>query len=198
MTSLRVERGAVFVDRDGVICENRPDHVTSWSEFVFVPGAVEALASLSRAKVPLYIVTNQAVVGRGLLSRRSLDQIHEKMLGVLYGSGATVASILVCPHHPDDQCACRKPNPGLLREAEARFDIDLKRSFMIGDAATDIEAGQSAGTTTILVKTGRGADTVRRRGAPKADFVAEDLVDAAIWILSQKAVRIGRTEVRTR
>jgi D-glycero-D-manno-heptose 1,7-bisphosphate phosphatase len=199
MISSRGERGAVFIDRDGVICENRDDHVKSWSEFNFIPGSVEALAALSRARMPLYIVTNQAIIGRGMVSRRNLDVIHEKMIDVFHGSGVKIESVLVCPHHPDDKCPCRKPEPGLLTDVAFRNKISLQRSFMIGDSLTDVEAGARAGCTTILVRTGRGGAAIPGiDGAEfRPDFVADDLVDAAIWVLAQNALRIG-SEVRLR
>jgi D-glycero-D-manno-heptose 1,7-bisphosphate phosphatase len=192
---------AVFVDRDGVICENRSDYVKTWSEFVFVPGSVEALASLSNVGARLFVVTNQAVVGRGLISRRQLDVMHEKMLDVLSGAGAKIEGILVCAHHPDDRCDCRKPKPGLLLDAALRFKIDLEGSFMIGDAASDIEAGARAGTGTVLVLTGRGKESIEVRsfGKHKPDFIADDLVDAAIWVMGQQTMRAGgRAAARAR
>lgn len=201
MISSAAERGAVFVDRDGVICQNRDDYVKSWAEFDFVPGSIEALAALTRTATRLYVFTNQSVVGRGLITRRTLDTIHEKMRDVLAGNGVKIAGILVCPHHPDDDCGCRKPQPGLLYQAEREFKVDLSRSFVIGDALSDVEAGAVAGCTTILVKSGRGAAAARARGTAKhkPDFIADDLVDAAIWVMAQQAAQIGaRTEVRSR
>lgn len=193
MTSRDGRTPAVFIDRDGVICENRADYVKSWSEFSFVPGAVEAIASLTRANVRLFIVTNQSAVGRGLMSRRQLDVIHEKMLDYMGGAGGRVAAILVCPHHPDDACACRKPKPGLLEEAYDRFKVDLSSSFLVGDHHSDIEAGARAGCETVLVRTGRGEEALAARDAWRAQptFIADDLVDAAIWILGRRAMRIG-------
>ena len=181
--------GAVFVDRDGVIGENRPDYVKSWSEFAFVPGAIEAMAALTRIGSPIVVVTNQSAVGRGLLSRRQLDVIHERMLDALAASGAKVEAIMVCPHHPDDACACRKPEPGMLTDAAERHKIDLGRSYLIGDHSTDIEAGARAGCRTILVRTGRGAQIAAdaRDWRYQPDFVADDLVDAALWIVADKA-----------
>ena len=184
---------AVFVDRDGVICENRPDHVKSWAEFAFIPGSVEALASFTRAGVPVFVTTNQAAVGRGVISRHQLDVIHDRMLSVIRGSGAKVQDILICTHHPDDRCSCRKPEPGLLLDAASAHDIDLAHSFMIGDSGSDVIAGARAGCSTVLVRTGRGRDTIRDRswGEHKPDFVADDLVDATIWILGRKAMDYG-------
>ena len=184
--------GAVFIDRDGVICANRSDYVKTWSEFEFISGSIEALASLRRTGERLVVVTNQSAVGRGLLSRRGLDVIHERMLDALGASGAKVEAVVVCPHHPDDGCACRKPEPGLLADAADRLKLDLSLSFMIGDHRTDIEAGARAGCTTILVRTGRSARIERAdpAGWPvPPDFVGDDLVDAALWLLAQRAVQ---------
>ncbi|MFA5891002.1 MAG: D-glycero-beta-D-manno-heptose 1,7-bisphosphate 7-phosphatase [Actinomycetota bacterium] len=200
MTAQDRKEPAIFLDRDGVICENRPDHVKSWSEFVFIPGSVEALASLTRAKRRVFVVTNQSAIGRAMMTRRTLDDIHERMLDVVEGSGARIEAILVCPHHPDDKCECRKPKPGLLRAAAAERGVDLEASFLVGDTGTDLRAGAAAGCRTILVRTGRGAETIRDRswGRRAPDFVADDLVDAAIWILAQEAIgrrARGRAEV---
>jgi D-glycero-D-manno-heptose 1,7-bisphosphate phosphatase len=193
MTASEGKTPAVFIDRDGVVCENRPDHVKSWSEFVFVPGSVEALASLSNAGVRVFIVTNQAIVGRGVISRRALDVIHERMLDVLTGAGVRIEAVLVCPHHPEDRCRCRKPQPGLLLDAALRDKVDLESSIVVGDAGGDIEAGARAGCETVLVRTGRGAATISARewGEHPPDFIADDLVDAAIWILGRRAIQPG-------
>lgn len=184
------KRSAVFIDRDGVICENRSDYVTAWSEFSFIAGAIEAIASLTRGRARLFVVTNQSAVGRGLMSRRQLDVIHEKMLDYIGGAGGKIESILVCPHHPDDGCACRKPLPGLLTEAGNRFKVELTRSFLIGDHHTDIQAGARAGCETVLVRTGRGEEALAARDTwtHEPGFIADDLVDAAIWILGRQAI----------
>lgn len=197
MSLFTPEPSAVFVDRDGVICENRSDHVKDWSEFAFIPGSIEAMASLRRAGLRLFVITNQAIVGRGLLSRRALDVMHEKMLDSLGASGAKIDAVLVCPHVPEDRCTCRKPEPGLLLAAAGEHKVDLAKSFMVGDHVTDIEAGARAGCRTILVRTGRGAAALDRM-TTEPDFVADDLVDAAIWILAQRARAAGRPGSRLR
>jgi D-glycero-D-manno-heptose 1,7-bisphosphate phosphatase len=184
---------AVFVDRDGVICENRDDYVKSWDEFRFIPGAAEALAALTSAGLRIFVISNQSAIGRGIVDRETVDDVNAKMLDVLRAAGADVEAVLVCPHTPDDGCDCRKPEPGMLIDAAAEHDVDLDVSWMIGDAESDVIAGTRAGTETVLVLTGRGADQVRaaewRDGRP--DLVAHDLVDAAIWILGRMAERSG-------
>jgi D-glycero-D-manno-heptose 1,7-bisphosphate phosphatase len=184
---------AVFVDRDGVICENRDDYVKSWDEFRFIPGAAEALAALTSAGLRIFVISNQSAIGRGIVERAVVDDVNTKMLDVLRAAGAEIEAVLICPHTPDDACDCRKPEPGLLFEAAGSHDVDLEASWMIGDAESDVVAGIGAGCETVLVLTGRGADQARaadwRHGRP--DLVAHDLVDAAIWILGRLAERTG-------
>ncbi len=180
---------AVFIDRDGVICENRDDHVKSWDEFKFVPGAAEALAALTASGHRIFVVTNQAIVGRGMVKREVVDEIHRRMLDVLRAAGAVVEAVLICPHSPEDACECRKPAEGLLLEAAKTYGVDLRSSWMIGDAESDVVAGRRAGCETILVLTGRGAEQARASEwtEGKPDLVAHDLVDAAIWVLGRAA-----------
>ncbi|MDX1524277.1 MAG: D-glycero-beta-D-manno-heptose 1,7-bisphosphate 7-phosphatase, partial [Anaerolineae bacterium] len=146
----------VFVDRDGVICENRPDHVKCWDEFVFLPGALEALAQLKRIGYPVVVITNQGAVGRGLMDVATLHDIHHRMVMTVRKYGGDIEKIYYCPHHPDEGCECRKPNTGMLRLASDQLNINLSKSYLIGDAGTDIEAGQAVGSHCILVLTGRG------------------------------------------
>lgn len=182
---------AVFIDRDGVICENRSDHVKSWDEFRFIPGAAEALAALTAAGLRLFVVTNQGAVGRGVISRGAVEDVHARMLDVLRAAGARIEAVLVCPHSPEDGCSCRKPAEGLFTEAAKTYDLDLRSSWMIGDAESDVVAGRRAGCETILVLTGRGAEQARAAvwSEGKPNLVAHDLVDAAIWILGRIAER---------
>jgi D-glycero-D-manno-heptose 1,7-bisphosphate phosphatase len=149
---------AIFLDRDGVICENRIDHVKSWQEFEFLPGVKENLASLSRLGWPIIVVTNQAAIGRGLMTTETLEDIHQRMVAEIAAYGGRIDRIIYCPHHPEDECACRKPQPGMLLQAAAEMNLDLTRSYLIGDAATDIQAGQQVGCHNILVLTGRGKE----------------------------------------
>lgn len=149
---------AVFLDRDGVICENRPDHVKSWAEFQFLPGAKKSLVSLSRLGLPIIIVTNQAVVGRGLVTAQVVEDIHQRMVAEITACGGRIDRIIYCPHRPEDECDCRKPKPGMLLQAAKEMGINLAESYLIGDAATDIQAGYQVGCRTFLVLTGRGAE----------------------------------------
>jgi D-glycero-D-manno-heptose 1,7-bisphosphate phosphatase len=147
---------AVFLDRDGVICENRSDHVKSWDEFRFLPGATESLAALSRLGLPIIVVTNQAAVGRGLVSASVVEDIHARMIAEVEAYGGRVDRVLYCPHTPQERCDCRKPEPGMLLRAADEMDIDLSHSYMVGDAAADLMAAERAGCRPFLVMTGRG------------------------------------------
>ncbi len=147
---------AVFLDRDGVICENRPNHVKSWDEFQFLPGAKNSLAALSHLGLAVVVVTNQAVIGRGIVSASTVDEIHRRMRDEVANFGGKIDRIVYCPHRPDENCDCRKPKAGMLLKVAAEMGIDLSRSYMVGDAASDLLAGQSAGCRTFMVLTGRG------------------------------------------
>lgn len=147
---------AVFVDRDGVICRNRKDHVKSWEEFVFLPGARDALARLSRADCLIIVTTNQAIIHRGLVPVEVVEEIHRRMVREVEAAGGRIDRVLYCPHRPDENCGCRKPQPGMLLRAAQEMGIDLSSSWLIGDAWSDMAAARRAGCGRYLVLTGRG------------------------------------------
>ncbi|HEY7203336.1 MAG TPA: HAD family hydrolase [Methylomirabilota bacterium] len=151
-------RAAVFLDRDGVIIENRADYVKSWSEVRFLPGAVGALRRLGRTEHAVVLVTNQSVVGRGIITLDQAREINQRVVGEIEATGGRVDAAYLCPHHPDDRCDCRKPEPGMFLRAARELHLDLARSYAIGDATTDIDAARSAGVRGILVLTGRGRE----------------------------------------
>lgn len=181
---------AVFLDRDGVINENRPDHVKHWSEFRFLPGAPEALARLSRAGVRLFVITNQAIVNRGIVSPEVVDAINRGMVEEIGRRGGRIEATCYCPHRPEERCGCRKPQPGLLLEVAARYGVDLRETVVIGDALSDVEAGLAAGCQAILVLTGRGRDELARALASGRNgfLVAADLAEAVDLVLSRAPV----------
>jgi D-glycero-D-manno-heptose 1,7-bisphosphate phosphatase len=146
---------AVFLDRDGVINEERPDYVKSWDEFVFLPGVLSALHSLAKLAVPILVISNQSAIGRGLVTQEAVDQIHRRVQLVAQRVGGKIDNFFVCPHHPEIDCDCRKPKPGLLDLAASIYQLDLARCVFIGDSITDFYAAQAAGCQSILVKSGR-------------------------------------------
>lgn len=159
-TKLNGPRPAIFVDRDGVINENRQDYVKSWEEFVFLPNVLGALKALRTNPRAIVVVSNQSAIGRGITSRSTVERIHERMLDVIHAHGGRIDAVYYCPHDPADGCDCRKPRPGLLVQAAQHLDLDLQRSVVIGDAMSDIEAALAVGCTPILVLTGRGRETL--------------------------------------
>jgi D-glycero-D-manno-heptose 1,7-bisphosphate phosphatase len=175
----------VFLDRDGVINANRADYVLGWDQFSFLPGALKALALLHAAGTPAIVVTNQTIVGKGLITSEALDDIHDRMRNAVQAAGGAIHDILHCPHLAGDNCACRKPRPGMLHMAAEKHAIELVESYYVGDALTDLAAGQSAGCRCVLVETGRGRTQVLREEARfHRDYhAAGDLLSAVKWIL---------------
>jgi len=170
---------AVFLDRDGVI-NKEVGYLSSVADFEFIPNVVEALKILSETEYKIIIVTNQSGVARGFFSKEQLFEIHEYMINQLKKDKIRIDKIYVCMHHPNDKCNCRKPEIGLLKEAEKEFNIDLKKSFFIGDKTIDIETGKRAGCKTVLVKTGYGGKDKEYNVFP--DYLAFDLLDAVGFI----------------
>jgi D-glycero-D-manno-heptose 1,7-bisphosphate phosphatase len=150
---------AIFLDRDGVIIENCPNYVRSWSDVHVYDNTLPALAKISAAPYKIVIVTNQSAVGRGIMPLRTAWEINQRLVDVIVKAGGRIDGVFMCPHAPEDQCKCRKPKPGLLHDAAKALSIDLSRSIIIGDAISDLQAGLEAGVmTSILVKTGRGKE----------------------------------------
>jgi D-glycero-D-manno-heptose 1,7-bisphosphate phosphatase len=178
------------LDRDGVICHNRPDHVKSWSEFVFLARARESLARLAVLEMPIIVVTNQAAINRGLVPAEIVDEIHCRMGAQVEASGGRIDRVYYCPHRPDESCGCRKPQPGMLKRAAADLGIQLEGSYIVGDAWTDIQAGLAVGCTPFLVLTGRGWREVPRalRQGTGGLRVARDLSEAVTAILQAEGL----------
>jgi len=180
-------RKVVFLDRDGVINRDSPDYIKSWDEFEFLPGSLEALKRLTGAGFAVIVITNQSAVGRRMISFEELERIHLNMQEVVSANGGRITDIFFCPHTPDVHCGCRKPEPGLIRQAQKRHVLDLESAYMVGDSARDIECAQKAGCGhALLVRTGNGI-AVEIRLAEKRirpDYVAENLYDAVDWIIA--------------
>lgn len=172
---------AVFLDRDGVLVRARvvdglPYSIRDADELELDDGAEAACRALQAAGFVLVVVTNQPEVARGTLSQVAVDSIHERLLELL-----PLDEIAVCPHDDADGCACRKPKPGMLIDAAQRLRIDLEASFMVGDRWRDIEAGASAGCTTVFLN--REYSETMRQGP---DATASNLDEATAWILGTR------------
>lgn len=150
---------AIFLDRDGVLIENRSDYVLNWSHVKIYPEAIRSLSLPAIKNYKVVIVTNQSAIGRGFISLQIANGINCRLVNTIRHSGGQVDGVYMCPHKPDDGCLCRKPKPGLLFQAAKEMSLDLQHSWMIGDAWSDVQAGQSAGVRqAILLKTGRGRE----------------------------------------
>lgn len=149
---------AVFLDRDGVINENGVNYVKSWDEFIFLPNVFEPLRQLAQNGLLAIVVTNQSAINRGLVSAETVETIHRRMCEVIARNGGRIDAAFTCPHRPDENCGCRKPEPGLLLQAAKLFNLNLTRSYLIGDAFCDIAAGLAVDCRPILVLTGQGQE----------------------------------------
>jgi len=173
----------VFLDRDGVIIENRSDYVKSWEEVRLLPGAFEALRRLSRSEYALVLVTNQSAIGRGIISLEQAVEINARVIAEIEAQGGRIKASYLCPHRPEERCDCRKPVPGMLLRAAEELGLDLERSYAIGDAVSDIEAARAAGVRGILVLTGRGSEQKALLGGDMDCLVMDDLRAAVDYIL---------------
>lgn len=153
---------AILLDRDGVINQERADYIKNWQEFQFLPGVLPALAQLATLPIPIVVITNQSAIGRGIIEAAVVADLHQRLHEVVTAAGGRIDAFFVCPHHPTDNCRCRKPQPGLLQQAAQQFAFSLTEAVFIGDAMTDYAAACAAGCQSILVKSGRqGADLDR-------------------------------------
>ena len=171
------QRRYVVLDRDGTVIVER--HYLSAPEQVeLIPGVVSGLRQLRELGLGLIVITNQSALGRGFFDQGRLDAIHERLRELLRLEGVDLDGIYVCPHKPEDGCSCRKPRTGLLDLAARELGFDAQSSFVIGDKPCDIELGQRAGATTLLVLTGYGTQVSLERKIT-ADYTVASLSEAA-------------------
>lgn len=181
-------RPAVFLDRDGTIAEE-VGYLNHASRFRMFPFAGKAIRHLNEAGLPVIVVTNQSGVGRGYFPESLVHIVNELMTQQLEAAGARLDAIYYCPHTSAEKCACRKPNTGMLDSAAREHSLDLRRSFVVGDRHGDIELARNAGARSVLVRTGYGGGELAWHAAKwpvQPDFVAEDLAQAAEWILRRQ------------
>ena len=190
MTAMR--RGTVFLDRDGTINVEK-NYLYRIEDFEFVPGAPEAIARLNAEGFLVVVVTNQAGVARGKYTEHDVQVLHAHMRQALEPAGARVDAFYFCPYHPEGtvpEYRCghwdRKPNPGMFEAAIRDWEIDGRNRFVVGDRLNDLAAGEAVGCSTVLVRTGYGAEDEKQVGASgvRVDCVADDLTQAVEWILA--------------
>lgn len=168
---------AVFLDRDGTINVEK-NYLYRYEDWEWIPGAPQAISRLNKAGYLVVVVSNQAGVARGLYTEHDVDVLHDQVSVALEAFGAHIDAYFYCPHHPDfsGACTCRKPSPGMLTKAADMLNIDMRRSWMIGDKAIDVIAGQRAGVKGVLVESGYGkAEIQLQLGEAR---IARDLSDA--------------------
>ena len=191
-------RVAVFLDRDGTINEEM-GYLNHIDRFVLIPGAVTAIRSINESGLKAVVVTNQSGAARGYFSKELIDQVHQKMSDLLEEEGAFLDGIYTCTHAPPSKeesggCGCRKPKIGLMKQAALELNLDLEKSYVVGDRFKDVEMARNAGAKAILVLTGYGKGELEFLGPSskvQADFVAEDLAEAVEWILADMSGKVS-------
>jgi len=188
-------RPAVFIDRDGTLTDE-VGYVNHPSRLRLLPRSAEAIRRLNAAGVAAVVVTNQAGIARGYFSEKLLDEVHDVLRAQLAAAGARLDGLYACVHHPSEgeppyraRCDCRKPQPGLLVRAAAELGLDLTRSTMVGDKASDLVPARTVGAGAVLVLTGYGRgewEYRRERFEADPDHVAGDLLDAVEWTLARR------------
>ena len=168
---------AVFLDRDGTINEDAPDrYILTFEDFCLIDGVPQAIARLCEAGFKVFVITNQAAVGRGRLDVNVLHRMNEHLLERVEGAGGRISGIYFCPHRPEDGRACRKPETGMVDQAVAEHPgIVLTESFLVGDSCGDMELGQRMGLRSILVLTGHGSS--HRSQLHENNIVPETILD---------------------
>lgn len=190
-----LHKRAVFFDRDGTLLIPPDETISKAEQVSFYPGAPESLAVLKGKGFRRVVVTNQAAVGRGLISEMNLLPVHNHMKRLLSAAGADLDAIFYSPYyaaagHPEHRRRPndRKPDTGLFEQAARQFQLSLKDSFVVGDRPEDIQAARNIGAKAVLVRTGKGVETERSPEAPAPDVVVDDVIQATVWICLQACV----------
>ena len=152
----------VILDRDGVINQESDDYIKSPDEWLPISGSIDAIVELCKSGFKIAVATNQSGVARNYFTEESLQKIHHKMCSMVEEAGGRIDGIFYCPHHPDDHCRCRKPETGLLEQITTFFETPLNNVPFVGDSCKDILAARNFNCRPILVRTGKGQDTVQR------------------------------------
>ena len=176
-----MKRLAVFLDRDGTVCEE-VDYLSRAEDLRIFSFAAKAIKLFNDNEFLVILITNQSGIARKFFDENDLREIHQKLESELAKSGAKLDAIYFCPHNSADNCDCRKPKTGLIKRALEDFEIDLQNSWMIGDKAVDIAAGFNAGTKTALVLTGYGQTEIEKL-VNEPDLVTDDLLKAANFVI---------------
>jgi len=153
----------VILDRDGVINQDSDQFIKSPAEWIAIPGSLEAISLLNQHRYTVAIATNQSGISRGYFSEDTLHSMHDKMASLLKPLNGWVDAIYYCPHGPNDDCLCRKPKPGLYQQIAQQFNADLTKTIVVGDSYRDLQAAIAVNAKPILVRTGKGKNTINER-----------------------------------
>ena len=175
MKNVMSNRKIMVLDRDGVINHDSDQYIKSPEEWQAIPGSLEAISRLCREDYQVVVITNQSGISRGLYSINTLNRIHQKMLDELHHFGGEISALFFCPHSDAHNCECRKPKPGMFLELSQRVKCNLKNVYAVGDSLRDLQAAQSAGAKPVLVKTGKGRDTLNQIEGNKLEGGLEDV-----------------------
>lgn len=178
----------VILDRDGVINYDSATFIKSPAEWIPIPGSLEAIAMLNQSGYRVAVATNQSGIARGLFDMAALNAIHDKMHRALAQIGGRVDALFYCPHAADDHCDCRKPKTGMIEDISRRFSIELNQVYAVGDALRDMQAFANAGCKPILVRTGKGEETIAQGQLPPNVLVMADLAEAVQYIVADQPV----------
>jgi D-glycero-D-manno-heptose 1,7-bisphosphate phosphatase len=179
---------AVFLDRDGTV-NKEVNYLSKIQQLEILPNSAKAIKLLNENNFKVIVITNQSGVARGYFSKETLEEINDHLKGELAKDGAQIDAMYYCPHHPEEGCECRKPRPGMIERAKRKFDLDLSFSFIVGDTINDLETGHNIGCKTVLVLTGYGKRELNEQEnwSLQPDFIAQDLLDAVMWIIGEGA-----------
>jgi D-glycero-D-manno-heptose 1,7-bisphosphate phosphatase len=174
-----------FLDRDGTIIAEK-DFIKRSDEIEFISGSIQAIKLLRDSGYKIVVISNQSGIGRGILTEKMVREVNESFLRTLREEGAPVDSLYFCPHHPEDNCDCRKPNTGMIQKAAQEHQLDLKDAVVIGDKLADVKLGKNIGAKTVLVLTGYGEKEAKKLKSlnpdDKPDLVADNLLAGVIWL----------------
>lgn len=174
----------VILDRDGVINKDSRDFIKTPDEWIPISGSLEAIALLNQHGFHVVVATNQSGIARGLFDMAMLNAIHDKMHHAVALIGGHIDAIFYCPHAASDHCECRKPKSKMIEDIGHRFAVDLNNVPAVGDAWRDIEAFANAGCQPMLVKTGKGKETLKNGNLPANTLLFSDLAEAADYIIA--------------
>ena len=168
----------LILDRDGVINFDSDAYIKSVEEWIPLPGSIEAIAQLSKAGWTVAVATNQSGIARGYYDVATLEAMHERLRSLVAGQGGELGLVVYCPHGPDEGCACRKPKPGMLQTIAAHYGADLAECWFVGDSLGDLQAAQAVDSQPVLVKTGKGLQTLAK-DLPVNTLIFDDLAAIA-------------------